>query len=131
MLPTASLLCALEKDGYGRLVLLALGEADEGRCSTSGIGMEVRRLVGVLGEVRVVEDLRRSLEDDLRVDREDLCRFSRGSLSLSPSRVFDEGMVDERKKNNVESEGDARMRWLDLPLGLCRPPYSVLGRPQP
>lgn len=41
----------------------------------------------------VVEDLRRSLEEDLRVARDDLCRFSRGTLSLSPSRVLDGGIV--------------------------------------
>lgn len=93
LLPTASLLCALEKDGYGKLVLLALGETDEALGSTSGTGMDVLRLVGVLGEVRVAEDLSRSLDEDLRADREDLCRFSRGTLSLSASRVLDEGMV--------------------------------------
>ena len=95
LLPTASLLCALEKDGYGKLVLLALGEADEARGSTSGTGMDVLRLVGVLGEVRIVEDLRRSLDEDLRVDREDLCRFSRGTLSFSASRVLDGGMIGD------------------------------------
>lgn len=83
----------MEKDGYGKLVLLALGEADEALGSTSGTGMDVLRLVGVLGEVRVAEDLSRSLDEDLRADREDLCRFSRGTLSLSASRVLDEGMV--------------------------------------
>ena len=65
--------------------MLALGEADEALGSPSAFVMVVRRLVGVLGEVRVVDDLRRSLELDLREDRDDLCRFSRGGLSLSPS----------------------------------------------
>lgn len=71
-LPTASLLCAFEKLGYGKLALLALGGVDEALRSCSGMGMEVRRLAGVLGVVRVVEDLSRSLDDDLRTGRADL-----------------------------------------------------------
>ena len=107
-LPTASLLCALEKEGYGKLVLLAFGDADEDLRSSSGMGMDVRRLEGVLGEVSVVEDFRRSLEVDLRTEREDLCRFSRGILSLSASRVFDEGMAIadafDRGVNRIDSD---------------------------
>lgn len=87
----------MEKDGYGRLVLLPLGESEEALRSSSGTGMEVRRLEGVVDEVRVVEDLRRSLEVDLRTEREDLCRFSRGGRSLSASRVFDGGIAGGSK----------------------------------
>lgn len=103
--------------------MLALGEADEGRGSRSGIGIEVRRLVGVLGEVRVVDDLRRSLEDDLRVDREDRCRFSRGSLSLSPSRGFDEGMVGdgEEGRQSSRSRGRCRRALAGLAAGVLSP----------
>ena len=44
LLPTASLLCALEKVGYGRLLLLPRGELeDAGRC-ISGMGGEARCL---------------------------------------------------------------------------------------
>lgn len=71
-LPTASLLCALEKLGYGKLVLLSFGGVDEAFRACSGMGIEVRRLVVGLEVVRVVEDLRRSLDDDLRTDRVDL-----------------------------------------------------------
>jgi len=71
-LPTASLLCAFEKLGYGKLVLLAFGGVDEALRFSSGTGIEVRRLVGGLGVVRVVEDLRRSLDEVLRDERVDL-----------------------------------------------------------
>ena len=43
LLFTASLLCALEKDGYGRLVRLPFGEMDVVRRCSSGTGMDVCR----------------------------------------------------------------------------------------
>lgn len=92
LLPTASLLCAFEKLGYGRLILLAPGDDEEALRSSSGMGTDVRRFGGVFGVVRVVEDLSRSLEDDLRVDLVDLCRLCLGAASLSLSLAL-EGML--------------------------------------
>lgn len=76
-LPIASLLCALEKDGYGRLVLLAFGETEGPRRSNSGIGSEDLRLAregGLWLELRsgVAEVLTWSFDDDFRDDLEDL-----------------------------------------------------------
>ena len=54
LLPTSSLLCALEKLGYGRDVFEPQGEEEEALRSSSGIGIEDLRFgVGVL----VVDDL--------------------------------------------------------------------------
>ena len=108
LLPTASLLCALEKDGYGRCVLLPLGEIEGIRRSSSGIGNEDLRLVGggLWLEMRsgVAELLGWSFDEDLRDDREDRCldlSFDLGvsaSLSLSrTSRAF-EGMLKALKR---------------------------------
>lgn len=47
LLPTASLLCSFEKEGYGRLVLLPSGEADESCLSSSGTGIDALLLVVV------------------------------------------------------------------------------------
>lgn len=113
----ASLLCAFEKDGYGKLVLLADGVAglEDDLRSSCGFGKEFLRVFG--GDVIValrsgrVGDLSASFEDDFRIDRLDLRRVlslgldgsasrSRGpsrSLLRSPSRsrtfvgIFDSG----------------------------------------
>lgn len=47
----------------------------------------------------MVEDLRRSLEVDLRTERVDLCRFSLVGLSLSSSRVLDEGISGDNSRD--------------------------------
>ena len=43
LLPTASLLCSLEKDGYGRLDLFPFGEIESVRRPSSGMGKELFR----------------------------------------------------------------------------------------
>ena len=98
LLPIASLLCALEKDGYAKLVLLGIGESVAECLSESGTGIDALRGLGageVLVEVRAggVEALS-VLRDDLL----DLCldfSFDLGvpeplafSLSLSRSLSF-------------------------------------------
>ena len=101
LLPTASLLCALENDGYAKLVLLAVGESVVRRLSNSGIGIDA--LLG-LGAGEVLVDLRSGGVEalsTLRDDRLDLCLdFSLDlgvseSLSLSLSLSF-EGMLRAR-----------------------------------
>ena len=52
LLPTSSLLCAFEKEGYGKLVLLPRGEAEESPLSTSGTGKDAL-LLEVAGDVLV------------------------------------------------------------------------------
>lgn len=99
LLPTASLLCAFENEGYGKLVLLPSGEFDSVLLSTSGIGTDDRRLV--VGES--VVELRSSVGDvlstSLRDERIDLWRGlsldlgESASRSFSLSRIF-EGIVD-------------------------------------
>lgn len=105
LLPTASLLCALENDGYAKLVLLAAGESVVRRLSNSGIGIDALRGLGA-GEVSV--DLRSGGVEalsTLRDERLDLCldfSFDLGvseSLSLSLSFNF-EGMVRGRRRWN-------------------------------
>lgn len=111
LVPTASLLCALENDGYAKLVLLARGESVVGRLSSTGTGIDA--LLG-LGAGDVLADLRSGgvkALSTLRDDRLDLCldlSFDlsvSGSFSLSLSLVF-EGMV-----------GDAERCALDDALG--------------
>jgi hypothetical protein len=99
LLPIASLLCALENEGYGRLVLLPRGEADEPPSSSSGTGSDVLLLVVVgeglverrsggvtaLSALRAREDLWRGLSFDLV--------GVSGSFSFSLSRGFAEGMM--------------------------------------
>ncbi len=90
-LPIASLLCAFEKDGYGRLVLLPFGELEETRRSNSGIGSEDLRIArggGLWLQLRsgVAIVLTWSFDDDFRDDLEDLWRGLSFDLGVSPSR---------------------------------------------
>lgn len=105
LLPIASLLCALEKDGYAKLVLLAIRESVVGRLSNSGIGIDALRGLGA-GEVLV--DLRSGGVEalsTLRDERLGLCldfSFDLGvseSLSLSLSLGF-EGMVRDAERSD-------------------------------
>ena len=70
----ASLLCALEKDGYGRLVLLPFGDIGDTLRSNSGMGNDDLRLVGggVWLELRsgVAEIFACSFDDDFRDARD-------------------------------------------------------------
>lgn len=103
LLPTASLLCAFEKVGYGRLVFEAPGEAVEARRSISGtMGTDILRLeeecdcddedCGARGRSRVLVSRSLSLDDErcLRVER-------RRSLSL------DSGLSRSRSRSRSES----------------------------
>ena len=102
LLPTASLLCALEKDGYAKLVLLAIGVSVVGRFSNSGTGIDALR---GLGDGDALVDLRSGGVEalsTLRDDRLDLCLFSfdlgvSGSLSRSLSLTF-EGIVRDAER---------------------------------
>lgn len=102
LLPTVSLLCALENDGYAKLGLLARAESAVGRLSSSGTGMDA--LLG-LGAGDALVDLRSGGVEDLstlRDDRLDLCRDLSfdlgvsGSLSLSLSLNFEGMVIDGR-----------------------------------
>ena len=74
----ASLLCALEKEGYGRVVLLPCGVLglEEDRRSSSGLGNEFLRMSGGVVMVALrsgrVGDLSVSFDDDFLVDLDDL-----------------------------------------------------------
>ena len=126
LLPTASLLCALENDGYAKLDLLAIGESVVGRLSNSGTGIDDLRALGA-GDVLV--DLRSGGVEALSPlwdDRLDLCLVSRGffdfgvseSLSLSLSLTF-EGMVRGVERwDGVEGWAQQAQRWGEIGSGL-------------
>jgi len=128
LLPTASLLCALEKDGYGRLVLLPFGEMEDTRRSNSGIGSEDLRLVGggLWLELRsgVVEVLGWSFDEDFRDDREDRCRGLSLDFGVSTSLSFSrtsrtfEGILKALRWRTGEWGGE--IRWGSLELFTCR-----------
>ena len=84
LLPTSSRLWAFEKEGYGRLTLLPLGEIEDARRCSSGIGIDALLLVDESARVELLSNLAElfsSLEELFRFVRVDLCLlFSRRSV---------------------------------------------------
>jgi hypothetical protein len=83
----ASLLWALEKVGYGRLILLVFGDTESCRRLSSGIGIEALRFdeESVILELRsgtmITSSSSSYLEELFRLEREDLgFRLRRWSL---------------------------------------------------